>query len=72
MTCNELLEKATALQFLLDEGVELMQAIQKENQKLYKAIQKHKYYTEENQDIHEIQKINDQLWDTLEENGTTN
>ena len=71
MNCDELLKKATALQFLLDEGVELMQNLQEENQKLYKAIQKHKYLTEDAKDPRDHTQINDQLWKSLEEDGTT-
>ncbi len=70
--CEELLEKATALQFLLDEGIDIMSNLQKENQELYKAIQKHKYFIEEIKECTERTLVDEELWKKLESDGTTN
>lgn len=56
------------LQFLLDEGIEMMQTLQESQVKLIKAIQEHKYYIS---DINEynLQRTehDEKLWQIIED-----
>lgn len=56
------------LQFLLDEGIDMMQTLQESQVKLIKAIQEHKYYIS---DINEynLQRTehDEKLWQIIED-----
>lgn len=56
------------LQFLLDEGIEMMQALQESQVKLIKAIQEHKYYiTDLNEYNYERTEYDEKLWEIIED-----
>lgn len=56
------------LQFLLDEGIDMMQALSNAQQKVIKAIQEHKYYINDINEYNDLRHEHDQkLWKTLED-----
>lgn len=61
-------EHVGKLQFLLDEGIEMMQALQESQVKLIKAIQKHKYYITDIREYNLLRTEHDEkLWEIIED-----